>query len=179
MKVLENSQAGATPDGLVDGMKKTVTTLLAAIHDMALELRPTTLDDLGLAAALAQYTRACRDDLGISVDYEAIGFDGPRLPHEVETALYRIIQEAITNVVRHSGAQRASVLLEKKMDVITAIIEDNGAGFDLKDVRATRKTRLGLYGMQERAALVGGKLTIESRPGVGTTVYVEIPLHDA
>lgn len=178
LQVLENLGPGEAASELVAGMKKTVMELLTLTHDMALELRPPSLDDIGLVAALAQYTKSVPGYLGIKVDFEAVGCERCRLPREVETTLYRIIQESLTNVARHSGASQASVLLEKKNGAITAIIEDNGVGFDLRDVRTaqSRKSHLGLYGMEERAALVGGTFTIESKPGAGTTIYVEIPI---
>jgi signal transduction histidine kinase len=107
------------------------------------------------------------------------------LPSEVETALYRIVQEALTNVVRHAQAKNVSVVLEKRAPVVRLIIEDDGQGFDVNSVLGSRRGnrptngKLGLYGMRERAALLGGTLTIESTPGVGTTIFVDAPLTDA
>jgi signal transduction histidine kinase len=95
----------------------------------------------------------------------------------VETSLYRIIQESLTNVAKHAQARNVSVLLERKPSVVKAIIEDDGKGFDAEDIMASSaRSRLGLFGMEERASLLGGTLSIESEPGAGTTVFVEIPL---
>lgn len=91
-----------------------------------------------------------------------------------ETAVYRIIQESLTNIARHSQATTASVLLEQRHNRIRAIIEDNGVGFDMEKVMSNG--RLGLYGMRERAELLNGTLTIESEPGQGTSIFVEVPL---
>ena len=135
---------------------------------------------LGLVAALEQYFKDCPARLGINVDFEKISFNGERLPREIETTLYRVIQESLTNVARHARVEKASVLLRRNEHSITAIIEDNGVGFDKDEVNGgqAKRPRLGLYGMEERVALIGGVLTIESRPGSGTTIYIEIPVEE-
>lgn len=152
------------------------------IHHLAFELRPTSLDDLGLRRALENYVADWAARSGIEADYHASGLEADRLPAEVETALYRIIQEALTNVVRHAGSPRVSVILERREGMVRAIVEDAGRGFDA-DAVALRGPggpeevpRLGLSGMRERAALLGGDVTIESAPDQGTTVFVRIPL---
>jgi signal transduction histidine kinase len=174
LKLLE--KAGLDDEGylVIGNLSGTVSGMLSSIHDMALELRPTALDDLGLAPALAQYARESQGRLGFKIDFEVIGMNGRRLPREIESTLYRIIQESLTNVARHSMASKASIILKQNENSIIAIVEDNGVGFDTKQV-LEKSHRLGLYGMQERAALVGGKLTVESTPGIGTTIYVEVP----
>ena len=98
---------------------------------------------------------------------------------ELETALYRVTQEALTNVLRHAQARRVSVLLERRPDLVSLIVEDDGAGFDAAAVfqAARRRGKLGLLGMQERVALAGGTIEIESTPGAGTTVFARIPLN--
>jgi signal transduction histidine kinase len=95
-----------------------------------------------------------------------------RLPAETETALYRIVQEALTNVIKHAQAGTVSIVLTRKGDRVVAVIEDDGRGFDPEDMR---DERLGLLGMRERIALVDGQLSVESRPGEGTTIAVEVP----
>src|SRR5439155_8249699 len=97
---------------------------------------------------------------------------------DVETHLYRIVMEALTNVRKHAGAGRVSVILERRRDHLLAIVEDNGRGFDVEAVRraASAEHKLGLFGMQERVALVRGTFQIESNPGLGTTVFVRVPL---
>ncbi|MFW5942620.1 MAG: sensor histidine kinase [Chloroflexota bacterium] len=130
------------------------------------------LDDLGLEAALQRYVQDWRERNGIEADLVVVGIGEQRLPAPVETALYRIIQEGLTNVARHAQAQTVSILLERRNDRVRAIIEDDGVGFD--PTQAAGADRLGLYGMQERAELLGGALTIESAPGQGTSVFAEV-----
>jgi signal transduction histidine kinase len=111
------------------------------------------------------------------IDFQVLGLDGQRLPSNIETALYRIVQEALTNVARHAEAQSVSVLLEYRDDSVKLIVEDDGVGFDVATIADARaRERLGLYGMRERASLLGGTLTIESLPGTGTAIFVDIPL---
>ena len=109
-----------------------------------------------------------------------LGLDNERLPSEVETALYRIVQEALTNVARHAQAQSVSVVLERRGASVKLIVEDDGRGFDVAAVMSSHshqeRDRLGLYSMRERASLVGGTMAIESTPNMGTAIYVEIPL---
>jgi signal transduction histidine kinase len=178
LQLLEKLDGHPDAHEIIAGLKESTTGMLASIHDMALELRPTILDDLGLVPALAQYVKACPQHLGIQVDFEVIGSNGLRLPREIETTLYRIVQESLTNVARHSGAQKASILLRFSGKKVAAIIEDNGTGFDLQDVRSRppEMSRLGIFGMEERVALVGGQVNIETAPGAGTNIFVEIPV---
>ncbi len=158
-------------------MRNLAATTLDEVHNLALELRPSSLDDLGLVAALEQYTRDYTDKYGIQADFQSVGFDGRRLLPEVEITLYRIVQEALTNVIKHAEAERISVLLEIRGATIVAIVEDNGRGFDITQTsRGTKQKNLGLHGMYERATLINGTLTIESEPGLGTTLHVEVPI---
>ena len=147
-------------------------------RDLALNLRPVVLDDLGLASALTEYAGRWSSQSGIRADVHVGGFGPERLPAASETALYRIVQEALTNVARHAEATRVSVILQTSESGVRAIVEDDGKGFDpdqLLRLPAVGR-RLGLLGMQERIALVGGTLTVESSPGYGTTVYARVPL---
>jgi signal transduction histidine kinase len=177
LQVLDKMDKSPQSHDLIVGLEKTTSQMLSSIHDLAVELRPTVLDDLGLVPALTQYAKTCPEYLGIELDFEAIGFGSTRLPHEVETTLYRIIQESLTNVARHSGAGKASVLLKWGEKNLVVIIEDNGVGFDPKDMKTNsiHNKHLGLYGMEERVSLIGGKMTVESSPGKGTMLYLEIP----
>ncbi len=159
-------------------LRQTATQTLDAVHDLAVELRPSLLDDMGLPAALQRYTREYSAKIGIPVDFHAVDADGLRLPPEVETAVYRIVQEALTNVAKHADATQVSVLLEVTDANLIVIVEDDGQGFDAEAILASgaRERKLGLFGMGERAELIGGTLTIESTPGMGTTVFVKVPL---
>ena len=151
---------------------------LTAVHNLARELRPSALDHFGLAAALERYSQEYAARHRLAVDFQSIGLDGMRLPSRVETALYRIAQEALTNVARHASAQRVTVLLERRRDRVVVIVEDDGRGFDPTRIEAENVdgAGLGLFGMRERATLCGGILTIESSEGHGTAVFVEVPL---
>jgi PAS domain S-box-containing protein len=150
-----------------------VDDMLENLHRLAMNLRPATLDHLGLVPALEQYIETFNQQYSIKTQFEAVGLGEVRLPPEVETALYRIVQESLTNVVRHAQATHADVLVERRDDQVLTIIEDNGTGFDSK--AAMQTSRLGLLGMRERAEMLNGKLVIESAPGSGTTVLVEVP----
>jgi PAS domain S-box-containing protein len=149
-----------------------------ATHHLAWELRPTALDDLGLEKALRDSVECWSERARLPVDFHCALGPG-RLPAELETHLYRITREALTNVLKHAQATRVSVILERRRDHLLAIVEDDGRGFDPERVRrsASAEHKLGLFGMQERAALLGGTLSVESSPGHGTTVFVRVPLN--
>lgn len=150
------------------------------VHSVALELRPTTLDDLGLEAALSSFARewAKRHDQRIKVVFNSSGFANPhkRLPFDVEVAIYRVVQEALTNASRHSNAEIVSIILERDNTQARVTIEDDGVGFDVERVMSSpvENRRLGLMSMQERIQMVGGEFKIDS--GAGTTIIVTIPL---
>ncbi|MEN3336221.1 MAG: hypothetical protein V7641_5586 [Blastocatellia bacterium] len=148
------------------------------VHSLAWELRPPALDDLGLHTALQRYVEQWSERSGVAVDWHTNGFTTRRLPSEVETTLYRVVQEALTNVLKHAQASRVSVILRATADNVLVIVEDNGEGFDAEFTRPALDPhyRLGLVGMRERVLLVNGTLNIESAPGHGTTMYVRIPL---
>lgn len=176
----------AAPQEHLAELREIAAQALAGVRDLARELRPSLLDDLGLVAALERYLASCGSKFGLSTDFQTTGFDDDqRLPPEVEVALYRIVQEALTNVVKHAQARTVSVVLERKDGAVIALVEDDGVGFQVASTRlhlgspetwSVEQAGLGLYGMEERAALLGGTLTLESSPGQGTTVRVEIPL---
>ena len=136
-----------------------------------MELRPSALDDLGLVPAIERLAQTVGES-GIEVDVEARIGD-VRLPEPVETTLYRIVQEAVTNVAKHAGAQRLSITLTRRDGSVVAIVEDDGSGFD---PAAPDSGGIGLVGMRERLALVGGTLRIEAAPGAGTTIAAEVPV---
>ena len=169
------TKKGNKTDERLEKLKDLVEELMDQAHLMAWELRPPALDNLGLRAALEQYLKDWSRSVGIRADFASRGLNNlERLSKVVETTLYRVVQEALTNVNRHSGADSASVLLERMDGEVTAIIEDNGRGFDVEAVTSGNSERLGLVGMRERIELIGGSLTIESTPEQGTTVYVRV-----
>lgn len=141
------------------------------IHAVAVRLRPTALDDLGLSIALTQLVTHWAAQTNLQIDIEVGGL-GPRLHSDVETALYRVVQEALTNMARYAGASRASVVLSSHDGQLSAVVEDNGRGFEPARVA---HGRLGILGMHERVAQLGGTLEIESKLGGGTTVFARVP----
>jgi PAS domain S-box-containing protein len=153
-------------------LKDSADGVLEELHRLALDLRPAALDRLGLVAALEQYANNLSSE-SLLVQFKAIGFDGDRLAPEVETSLYRIVQEAGTNVVRHARASTLGILLERSDGRVRIFVEDDGAGFS--PGLFPEEDRLGLVGMRERSEMLGGTLTIESAPGKGTSIIVEVP----
>ena len=152
------------------------------LHRVAADLRPTALDDLGLFRAIAAYVNDWSERHGIAVDVETASVDKDGLPPEAESTVYRVVQEALNNVLKHAAANHVSLVLESRSGELRVVIEDNGKGFDPASVQAaaaaTRPSerRLGLSGMRERLALVGGSLQIETEPEDGTSLFIRIPL---
>jgi len=160
-------------------LKPQATRALEEMRKMILELRPSDLDDLGLVSAIRSYAESSLEPAGVAVSCKVSGKE-KRLPGPLETALFRMAQEAINNVARHAEAKNAQLHLRfaKRRFVIDA--EDDGKGFDVQEVvTSTDETRgLGLLGMKERAALFGGSVDVESGPGHGTRVHIEMPVED-
>jgi two-component system, NarL family, sensor histidine kinase DevS len=153
-------------------LRHQVVQTLHDVRRLAVELRPKALDDFGLVPALERLVETFTEQTGIPVELETVLAEA-RLPAPVETALYRIVQEALTNVIKHSRASRVSVLVTRKRDSVAAVIEDDGIGFMPENVR---DGGLGLVGMRERIALLDGRLTVESEPERGTSLVVEVPV---
>lgn len=159
-------------------LKGICTRTLEGLHRLSRELRPSALDRLGLVAALEQLVNEFSHHYGVSAHFQALGCESMCIPSQVETSLYRIAQEALTNAARHAEAHTVDVLLERRDDTVVLIVEDDGRGFDAArrlHSDAAPDGHLGLLGMRERATLVGGRFTLESSPGQGTTIFVEIP----
>jgi len=166
-------------EGSFEMLKRTAMRLDSEVSFLAWELRPAALDDLGLPEAAQAYLEDWSHNYKISSEFNLRGFEtDTRLPAEVETHLYRIMQEALNNIAKHGHASTVNVLLERKSGGVALIIEDNGVGFDPSNVVRDRKARggLGLLGMRERALLIGGTVEIESTLGSGTTIYVRVPI---
>jgi len=156
-------------------MRAVTSEALEGVRRMALELRPTMLDDLGLVAALDAYARQFTQRTHIQVELRATGRPD-RLPPEVELVVYRVIQEALSNVARHSGGTRAEVSLVAETGRLTVLVADNGHGFDGRAPFAhSEPGHLGLASMRERAELMDGRFEVESSTR-GTRVLVLAPL---
>ncbi|HKH43695.1 MAG TPA: GAF domain-containing sensor histidine kinase [Thermoanaerobaculia bacterium] len=176
LQLLERETGGDGVAARVAELKQTTDAVIDSLHRLAGALRPASLDLVGLDAALRQYLRSIESKWGLTVRFKARGLKDERLPAAVETALYRVVQEAVTNVVRHAAATRIDVLVERRDGRVLAMVEDNGNGF--VPATAGERERLGLIGMRERAEALGGTLTIESAPGEGTTIAVEVACGD-
>jgi two-component system, chemotaxis family, CheB/CheR fusion protein len=174
LKSLEIDGASPAFEESLQNIRSTAEGMAKEIHQLAFELRPVALDQMGLVRAVAGLLEGWQSRSGIKVDFVSAGLERGRLPHQVETTLYRIVQEAMTNVHKHSAAQTVSVSIERRGGQVITIVEDDGKGFDPEE--ATEESRIGLIGMRERASIVGGELTIESTRGNGTTVRVKVPL---
>jgi signal transduction histidine kinase len=163
---------GAHDDANLDDLRELVVATLQDVRRLAVQLRPKALDDFGLVPALERLVETFSESSGIAVDLEA-GLGEERVPTDVGTTLYRIVQEALTNIVKHAEARHVSIVLVRRDRSVTAVVEDDGRGFDPAAVTADN---LGLDGMRERVELHEGRLTVEASPGSGTTVRVEVPL---
>lgn len=157
-------------------LRSIASQTLEDVGRLAQGLHPTLLDDLGLVPALTRYAQEHGRVHGFVVEVETNGFGPERLPTDVETTLYRIAQEALTNVAKHAAARRVGIWLERSADAVRLTIADDGRGFDPGGLEGRAvSTRLGLYGIRERALLLGGSAVVQSQPGQGTSVVVHLP----
>jgi signal transduction histidine kinase len=173
LRGLEDVKDEAALKANVAEVRDLVRSTLQDVRRLAVELRPTVLDDFGLVAALERLTENFAEQTGMTVEFVPnLSGDG-RFPPEVETALYRLVQESLTNIVKHARAKSVSIVLTRKSDSVSVVVEDDGVGFE-----PGRETGdgIGLLGMSERVGLFGGRVVLESRPGAGTTVVAEVPL---
>jgi PAS domain S-box-containing protein len=171
---LQDAVAGAPAlTERADALERVTQELDRSVDQLVWALRPTVLDDLGLRAALENYLQDWSSRTGVSAELHTAGLSVDRLTSEIETTLYRIAQEGLTNVAKHAKATSVAVLLERRSDHISLVIEDNGVGFDSSAAGRTSQG-FGLLGMQERAALIGANLEIESGAGEGTSILVRI-----
>lgn len=167
--ILVRLKAGRSPE--LDVVRDLLVETLQDVRRLSVELHPKALDDFGLGPALRRLTQTFAEHTGVEVHLEA-GLDGERLSPETETALYRIVQEALENVAQHAGARHASVLLLRRGENVSAIVEDDGRGFD----PVVEHGGYGLSVIRERVNLLGGRLNVESREGGGTTIVAEVPV---
>jgi len=170
---LEQSAVGEEVRRSIERLRGLAASTVREAQRLARGLRPSALDDLGLDAALSHHASDYADTHGIAVDYRAEGLNGGRLPHGAETAIYRITQEAMTNAARHAAARSIEVRLRRQPGAILLTVRDDGCGF----VVEPDGQHLGIAGMRERAELLDGSFSIVSRPGEGTLVSVQLPIH--
>lgn len=176
-----NAVEGSLPDTLITGKEKLTNVrnvaaqALQDLRNLIFDLRPEILDDLGLAMALRSQVQKYLEPAGVEVRLRAAGLKD-ELPTEVERAVFRVVQEAITNIARHARASEAYISLTKKDSRLVVRVEDNGLGFDPDQVRNGQRQSWGLQGMEERITLLGGKFYVGSKPGNGTLILAEVPL---
>jgi len=174
LKALEDGKTVPGEAEALRGVRQSAEHIAREIHQLALELRPLTLDDMGLPRALASYIESWSARAKVKVDLVCIGLEARRLPKTLETTLYRIVQEALNNVLKHAAATSVSVSIECHDGYVLGVVEDDGRGFD--DGAVVDSSRIGIVGMRERATVLGGELTVETRPDHGTSVRARIPV---
>jgi two-component system sensor histidine kinase UhpB len=177
LALLEETVTSEEARGRVADTRALAHQTLRAVRNLSIDLRPSALDDLGLLPALRWYIKEYQRNCGIAVEFSASGFK-ERLPADMETALYRVIQESLTNTAKHARARKAWVTMAAEPGLVRAVVRDDGQGFDAQAVLKTpwQDRGLGLAGMQERAMLLDGSMAIESRPGEGTRIEVSMPV---
>ncbi len=175
LSMLRREQDPAARDAGMDEFREQLVATLNGVRRYARGLRPPALAELGLTPAIEEFVRSLSEATGLDAHLAAERLDGLLTP-EAELVIYRVVQEALSNVVRHARASTARVTLERRDDAVRATIEDDGIGFDVDDALRGDGRGLGLFGMRERATYVGGHVDIESRPGAGTRVRVTVPL---
>jgi two-component system CheB/CheR fusion protein len=173
----EQSKGQASLRQHVENLQAAAERIDSDVDFLAWELRPSTLDEIGLMATVESFVHEWSKQFGIPADFHTAGLAGARLSSEAETNIYRIAQEALNNIYKHAEAGRAGVILEGRENHAVLIVEDDGKGFDPDEVTNTSKG-LGLISMRERASLTGGRLEIQSAPGQGTTVFVRVPMNE-
>jgi signal transduction histidine kinase len=171
LKPLEEALSDHPARAALAELREHVVAAMQDVRRLAVQLRPAVLDDFGLVAALERLTETFAEQTGIRVDFHS-ALGEKRLPGEVETALYRVVQESLTNIVKHASARRVSISIARRDSAVAAVIEDDGDGFD---PRIVREGGVGLLGMRERLALLDGRVELESRPGAGTTLVAKVP----
>jgi len=182
LKLLENAADSEARHEEIAALRALVSEAIDRVRQLALDLRPPALDHLGLAASIRSLVRQLKETTHLAIALE-LPERGITFSPERAIAVYRIVQEALTNILKHGEAQHVQVKLSRQSEQLTIRIQDDGCGFDLHALERVRRQDtdgrgLGLFGMEERAHLIGGRFHIESQPGRGTTVQVTIPLVD-
>lgn len=175
-RLAERSGASAELRELARQSQETARLIDANVDFLARQLRPSALDDLGLVVALNNYLREWSNHFEIPAVFHSSGLERSRVSPELEVNIYRMAQEALNNVAKHANASQVDVILERREHHVVLIVEDDGVGFDLEILSERSPKGLGLVGLRERAALVGGTADIQSTPGSGTTIFLRVPL---
>jgi signal transduction histidine kinase len=176
LKILEQAENFTDVHTQVNDIRQLALRTLQEVRRLAMDLRPAALDDLGLVSALEGYIYNYAAKTNINVDFQSADLETMRLPHDIEVVLYRVIQEALTNIARHANATHVTVLIRRDRDELEIIVEDNGCGFDVAAILKSNDRGLGILGMQERIQLIGGHLKLSSIPQKGTRICVNLTL---
>jgi signal transduction histidine kinase len=179
LSALESQSENSLARRRLTELRQQAERTLEEVHDLAVGLRPSVLDDVGLRAALDRHCRLFARRFRVQVACVDLDLNDQRLPAEVELTIYRMVQETLTNAVRHGHANRIMALARLSQNRLLAIVQDNGCGFEARDwqKRCLESNRLGLLGIQERVSLIGGSFCVDSEPGKGAAVYADVPLH--
>lgn len=175
LRTVRNAGTEAERTRLLDELRDELSDAIERMRRFAHGLRPPALDMLGLVPALESHARKVGEFEGLMIDIEADDVAG-LLDAPAELALYRIVQEALSNVARHARAKHVRITVRYRADRIVAVVDDDGRGFDPEDMEAQPDRGLGLFGMEERAAYIGGRVDVRSERGKGTHVRIEIPV---
>lgn len=180
LKVLQEVTDEEQRQKEISNLRELAHHTIEEVHELAWQLRPSILDKFGLKVAIERYTAEFKKKYPVEFDLILEGIDKERLSSEVETAIFRVVQEALTNILKYAKAKSVSVIIMKNSHMISVIIEDDGVGFNVESVlnKDPSKYNLGIRGMQERVSILGGTLNIESETGEGTAVMVKLPLTD-
>ncbi|MEW5919596.1 MAG: cache domain-containing protein [Bacillota bacterium] len=178
LKTVQQSDDISVIRKLTETLREVIYNTLEEIQKLSYELRPMALDKLGVDEALKRYIRELAQHMDININYNNQDCKFSRLGPAIETTVYRIVQEALTNAVRHAKPQNIEITLLSDDKTVTVVVQDDGIGFDLQEVQTKGKEALGLLGMMERASLVGGELKIKTAPGKGTRILLKLPLHE-
>lgn len=174
LKIMERYDTLAAMQAKIGSVRQLTQQTLQEVRRLAADLRPAALDDLGLISALEGYIYDYVSKSSLEVDFQHRNMDDIRLPHDMEIVIYRVIQESLTNVLRHAHAGQVQVRIEREGEHIHVVVADDGDGFDVAHVRASKARGLGLLGMQERVELLGGSFSLTSATGHGTQIIVEL-----
>ncbi len=172
LRMIRETDDDSMVEDQIELVRNQVSEALTSLRRLAAEMRPPALDGLGLTSAVRNLTESAGLMKGLNVDFESSDLRGHLQP-AAEAVVYRILQEALTNVARHSEAENVSVTISKRDDEVIAMVEDDGKGFDLDETDG-----LGLLGMRERIELINGRLKIETKPGHGTVIVCKVPVSE-
>lgn len=175
LKSAESSNLDAECMQRISDLQEIATQALKDVKRLALGLRPSLLDDLGLGPALERIVVELSQHQSISLTLDTSGLGDQRLPDAIETAIFRIAQESLTNIVKHSQAERASITVRYSGGAVELEVKDDGRGIPEQFLRGSNGPHLGLTSMRERATLLGGRMEVVSDPGQGTSIFVRIP----